>query len=87
MESPTIKAKPWYKKWWMLLIIAAIIGITVNYSNKRKRKGNGINYQQVTPEKKIHRCGRTWNGRVDRVVGVYGDYCCEECYLENYQKD
>jgi hypothetical protein len=31
-----------------------------------------------------HRCGRTWNGERDRTYGIYGDYCCELCYVDFY---
>jgi hypothetical protein len=87
MDAQIPSNKPWYKKWWVLLIALAVIGFVMNNRSSSKPKTNVNPYQYNTSEKKIHRCGRTWKGERDRVYGVYGDYCCELCYLENYPND
>jgi len=51
-------------------------GTSNNKSNNSSTTGSS--------NKMKHRCGRTWNGERDKTYGVYGDYCCERCYVDFY---
>jgi hypothetical protein len=82
MENVNTEAKPWYKKWWVLLIVIVVVGYAINNKGDKPRSSNAP--QNTIPEKKIHRCGRTWSGQRHSVYGQFGDYCSERCYVEFY---
>ena len=52
---------------------------TCNKSYNDSSTSGGSNKTKMT-----HRCGRTWDGERDEKYGVYGDYCCERCYVDFY---
>jgi hypothetical protein len=66
----------------ILLASFILIGCGGNSSNKSNNNSNTSSGSNKT--KMTHRCGRTWNGERDKTYGVYGDYCCERCYVDFY---
>ena len=66
----------------ILLASFILIGCGGNSSNKSNNNSSTTSGSNKT--KMTHRCGRTWNGERDKTYGVYGDYCCERCYVDFY---
>jgi len=88
------KNELWTKqiRWIVTGIIALLIVINAN-NNKNDKKSSSSksesNYNSnpsgsSNDRKMTHRCGRTYNGKLDRTYGAYGDYCCERCYVDFY---
>jgi hypothetical protein len=82
MENVNAAPKPWYRKWWVILIAVLVVGYAINRKGQKSVKAKAP--QEAVQEKKIHRCGRTWNGQTHTFYGQYGDYCSGRCYEELY---
>ncbi len=71
-----------------LFILVGCGGNTSNKSNNNSSTSGSSNNSSTSGSsnktKMTHRCGRTWNGERDKTYGVYGDYCCELCYVDFY---
>ena len=89
MENTTSDSKnekPLYKKWWVWLILFVILGqIFKNNDKAGSSRSNSTQSSGSSSEVEMtHRCGRKWDGERDKTYGVYGNYCCERCYVDFY---
>ena len=69
-----------------LTAVVFFLFLALSSKNKSDNKPNNT-YNETDDIQEIemtHRCGRTWDGKLDSTYGIYGDYCSERCYADLY---